>query len=132
MHIAFFILLSPPDQIDSAEKQGEPYRRLLLLPKHLPVGLAIGIKAIMFTPFPSRFQFGPTDVPVRTAFLQHSTQVLPKLFDGRSAKKPVAVVNLEYDETGFEDDDMWDHRIVLGVRVLGDVEILLNRSSRIG
>ena len=133
MHIAFFsILLSPPDQNDSAEKQGEPFRHLFLLPKHLPVGLPIGIKAIMFAPFPSGFQFGLSKIPVRPAFLQHSTQVLPKLFDGRSAKKPVAVVNLENDETGFEDDDMRDHRIVLGVRVLGDVEILLNLSSRIG
>jgi hypothetical protein len=36
MHIAFFsILLSPPDQNDSAEKQGEPFRHLFLLPKHL-------------------------------------------------------------------------------------------------
>src|ERR1700676_3969272 len=93
--------------------------RFLLLPKYLPVGLAIGIKAIMFTPFPSGFQFGSGDVPVRTAFPQHNTQVLPKLFDGRSAKKPVAVVDLEYNETRFEDDDMRDHRIVFGVRVLG-------------
>src|SRR6202049_3281586 len=106
--------------------------RLLLLPKHLPVGLAIGIKAIMFTPFPSSFQFGPSNVPVRTAFLQHSTQVLPKLFDGRSAKKPVGVVDLEYSEARFKDDDMRNHRIVLRVRVLGDVEILLNLASRIG
>ena len=37
-----------------------------------------------------------------------------------------AVVDLEYNEARFEDDDMRDHRIVLGVRVLGDVEILLN------
>src|SRR5712692_3477334 len=106
----------------------EPLRRpppLLLLPKHLPVGLAIGIKAIMFTPFPSGFQLRASDIPVRTAFLQHSTQVLPKLLDGRSAKKPVAVVDLEYNETRFEDDDMGDHRIVLGIRILGDVEILL-------
>src|SRR5229473_3087687 len=133
MHIAFFsILLSPPDQNDSAEKRGEPFRHLFLLPKHLSVGLAVGIKAIMFTPFPSRFQFGSGDVPVRTAFLQHGTQVLPKLFDGRSAKKPVAVVYLEYYETRLDDDDVRDHRIVLGVRVLGDVEILLNLSSRIG
>ena len=43
-----------------------------------------------------------------------------------------AVVDLEYNEARFEDDDMRDHRIVLGVRVLGDVEILLNLSSRIG
>src|SRR5437016_1515210 len=47
----------------------------------------------MFTAFPSGFQFGRTDVPVRTAFLQHRAQVLPKLFDGRSAKNPVAVVD---------------------------------------
>src|ERR1700738_2729270 len=86
----------------------------------------------MFTPFPCSFQFGPGNVPVRTAFLQQSTQVLPKLFGGRSAKKPVAVVELEYNETRFEDDDMRNHRIVLRVRVLGDVEILLNLASRIG
>src|SRR6266481_4445708 len=86
----------------------------------------------MFTPFPSGFQFGSGDVPVRTAFPQHNTQVLPKLFDGRSTKKPIAVVDLEYYEARFKDDDMRDHRIVLGVRVLGDVEILLNLASRIG
>src|ERR1700730_10420319 len=102
------------------------------VPKHLCEGLVIGIEAAMFTPFPSGFQFGPGDIPVRTALPQHSTQVLPKLFDGRPAKKPVTVVDLEYDETRFEDDDMRDHRIVIWVRVLGDVEILLNLASRIG
>jgi hypothetical protein len=106
--------------------------RLRLLPKHLPVAFAVGIKAIMFTPFPSGFQLGPSDVPVRTAFPQYSTQVLPELFDRGSAEEPVAVVDLEYNEARFEDDDMRDHRIVLGVGVLGDVEILLNLSSRIG
>jgi hypothetical protein len=30
---------------------------------------SIGIKAIVFTAFPSGFQFGSTNVPVRTAFL---------------------------------------------------------------
>src|ERR1700680_816752 len=69
---------------------------LLLLPEYLRVGLAIGIKAITFTAFPSGSQFGRRDVPVWTAFPQHSTQVLPKLFDGRPAKKPVAVVDFEY------------------------------------
>src|SRR6267143_4277017 len=100
------------------------------VPKHLPDGLAIGIKAVMFALCPSGFQFGAGDVPVWTALLQHSAQVLPKLFDGRSAKKPVAVVDLEYDETWFQDDDMRDHRIVLGIRVLGNVEVLLNLASR--
>jgi len=75
---------------------------LLLLPKYLPVGLAIGIKAIVFTAFPSGFQFGLTDIPIRTTFLQHGTQVLPKLFQGRSTTKPVTVVDFEYNETRFE------------------------------
>src|SRR4029077_5424977 len=92
-----------------------PRSVLLLFPKHLPVGFAVGIKAIMFTPFPSGFQFGPSDIPIRTAFLQHGTQVLPKLFQGRAAKKPVAVVDFEYNETRLEDDDMRDHGIVLRV-----------------
>src|ERR1700694_594474 len=105
---------------------------LLLLPKHLPIGLAVGIKAIMFTPFPSGFQFGPSDVPIRTAFLQHGTQVLPKLFHGRSAKKLVAVVDLEYNETRLEDNDMGDHRLRPEGRRLGDVEILLHLSLRRG
>ena len=86
----------------------------------------------MFTAFPSGFQFGPGDIPIGTAFLEHGTQVLPELFDGRPAKKPIAVVDLEYDKTRLEDNDMRDHRIVLGVRILGDVEILLNLSPRIG
>src|ERR1700732_5391415 len=105
---------------------------LLVLPKYLPAGLAVGIKAIMFAPFPGGFQFGPSDIPIRTAFLQQRTQSVPKLFDGRSTKKPVAVVDLEYNEARLEDNDMRDHRIVLGVRILGDVEILLNLASRIG
>src|SRR5712664_1871287 len=132
MHITFFsILLSARYHKRPCGEQEAPYRRLLLLPKHLPVGLAIGIEVLIFTAFPSGFQFGPSNVPVRTAFLQHRTQVLPKLFNGRSAEKPVAIVDLEYNETRFEDDDMRDHRIVLGVGVLSDVEILLNLASRI-
>jgi hypothetical protein len=122
MHIAFFsILLSPLDKKRLCGEQVEPRRRLFLLPKHLSVGLAVGIKAIMITPLPSGFQFRLANVPIRTAFLQHSTQVVTKLFDGWSAEKPVAVVDLEYNETRFEDDDMGDHRIVFGVRVLSDV-----------
>src|SRR5580704_8999716 len=105
---------------------------LFLFPKHLPIGFAVRIKALMFTAFPSGFQFGRSDIPIRAAFLQHGTQVLPKLFQGRSAKKPVAVVYFEYDETRLEDNDMGDHRIVFEVRVLGDVEIPLNLSPRIG
>src|ERR1700722_2222540 len=75
------------------------------VPKHLREGLVIGIKAVTFTLFPSGFQFGPSNVPVRAALPQHRTQVLPKLFDGRSAKKPVAVIDLEYNHPWSEADD---------------------------
>ena len=92
------------DTSDSGNKRNPI--ALLLLTKHLPVGLAVGIKAITFTSFPSGFQFRPSDVPIRSTFLRHVTQVLPKLFDGRPTKKPVALVDLEYDETRFEDEDM--------------------------
>src|SRR5260370_9239890 len=109
-----------------------PVSKSLTVPKHLRDRLVIWIETVTFTPFPSGFQFRTGDVPVRTALLQHSTQVLPKLFEGRSAKKPVAVIDLEYDKTGFEDDHIWNHRIVLGVRILGNVEVLLNMASRIG
>ena len=118
------------DKSDSDNKRNPV--ALLLRTKRMPVGLAIRIKTITFTPFPSGFQFGPSDIPIRSTFLRHVAQVLPKLFDGRPTKKPVASVDLEYDESRLEDDDMRDHRIVLGVRVLGDVEILPNLSPRIG
>src|SRR5882672_1483202 len=108
------------------------FRRLLLLLKYLPVGLAVGIEATVFALRPIGFQFGRRDVPIRTAFPEHNTQVLSKLLQRRSSKKPVAVVDLEHHETRFENDDMRNHRIVLRVRVLGDVEILLNLACRIG
>src|ERR1700686_2975400 len=106
-------------------------KEFLLPPKHLPEGVAVGIKALMLTAFPSGFQFGPSDIPIRTSLLQHGTQVLPKFFDGRPAKKPVAVKDLEYNEIRLQDNDMGDHKILLGVCIFGDVEILLNLSSRI-
>src|SRR5258706_567106 len=86
----------------------------------------------MFASLPLDFEFRRRYVPVRTTFLQHSAQVLPKLFDGRPAKKPVAIIDLEDNETWFEDDDMRDHGIVLGVSVLGDVEIFLDNTPRVG
>jgi hypothetical protein len=77
--------------------------RPLLVPlaKHLPGGLAVGIEAITFTAFPSGFLFGLGDVPIRAEFLQNGSQVLPELFDGRPAKKPVTVVDLEYYGSGI-------------------------------
>ena len=87
---------------------------------------------IALAPVPGGFESGRRDVPIRTASPQYDTEVLPELFERRLAKEPVAVVDPEHHETRFKDDDMRDHGIVLGVPVLGDVEILLNLASRIG
>jgi hypothetical protein len=107
MDIAFFsVLLSPRDPQRHCGQQVELDRRLLLLPKYLSVGFAVWIKVLMFTAFPSGFHFGPTNIPIRAEFVEHGAQVLPKLFDGRSAKKPVVVVDFEYNETRFQDDDV--------------------------
>src|SRR5258705_219588 len=102
------------------------------VPTDLREGFVIGIKAAMSTMLSSGIQCGRGDVTVPTSLPPRTTQVLPKLFDGRPAKKQVAVVDLEYNQPRFEDDDIRDHRIVLAVRVLGDVEILLNLAPRIG
>jgi hypothetical protein len=90
---------------------------ITLAPERPARSSCIRIKASVFAHFPVGFELGRRDVPLRTAFSQHSTQVLPKLFEGRSAKKPIALVDLEYHETMFEDDNMRDHWIVTGVRV---------------
>src|ERR1700720_1854425 len=108
------------------------FLRLLLFPKYLPVALAIGIKAIALAPVPGGLESGRRDVPIRTAFPRYGTQVLPEFFERRPANEPVAVVDPEHHETRFKDDDVRDHGIVPGVRVLGNVEILLNLASRTG
>jgi hypothetical protein len=101
-----------------------------LLAKHLPVGFAIGIKTIMLTRFPSGFQFGRGDYPSPDGISSTRHVGLAEALPWSAGQKPVAIVDLEYNQTRFENDDMRDHRIVPGVRVLGDVEILLNSSSR--
>jgi hypothetical protein len=34
---------------------------------------------------------------------------------GWAAEEPIAVVDLEHDEAWLENDDVWDHRIVVGI-----------------
>jgi hypothetical protein len=46
--------------------------------------------------------------------------------------EPVAVVDSVDDEAGLEHKRVRDHRVVFGVGVLLDVEILLDASFRIG
>ena len=63
-------------------------------------------------------------------FLADGTQVLAEFFDGGASEEPVAIVDLVNDKAGFQHDHMRDHRIVDGIGVFGDVEVLLNDTAR--
>src|SRR5262245_59815883 len=105
---------------------------LILFTKRWAVCFAVRIEEFLAALLPRRFEFGRCDIPVRTALFQNSTKILAEIFNRRSAEEPVAHVNLKYDEAGLEDDRVWDHRVVAGVCVLRDIEILLNDAPRVG
>src|SRR3954471_21447724 len=71
-------------------------------------------------------------IPVRTDFLSHGAQIVPKIDNRRTTPEPVAVIDAVDDETRLEYERMGDHRIVLGVGVLLNLESLLNLPLRIG
>src|SRR5579884_1882083 len=70
-------------------------------------------------------------IPVWADFTRHGAQIMPKINHRWTTPKPVAVIDAVDDEARIEHERMRDHRIVLGVGVLLDVEILLNRSVRV-
>ena len=69
-------------------------------------------------------------IPVRGDFARNGAQIVPKIDDRRTAPEPVAVIDAADHEARLEHERVRDHRIVLGVGVLLDVEILLNCSLR--
>src|SRR5215831_1612920 len=81
---------------------------------------------------PRLSESGFAQVPVRADLGCHGAQVVPKVHDGRATPEPVAVINAVDHEPGLKYESMWDHRVVLGVGVLLDVEVLLNFPIRVG
>ena len=71
-------------------------------------------------------------VPVRADLARRRTQVAPEVVDRRATPEPVAVVDAVDDEPRLEHERVRDHRVVLGVGVLLDVEVLLDRPSGVG
>src|SRR5580698_109382 len=109
-----------------------PADGLVLLSEDCCVGFSVGIEAILLAALPSGSVFGVGDIPVGATFFCDNAEVLAKVFEGWAAPEPVAVVDLEDDEAGFEDDGVGNHRIMDRVGVFGDVEILLDASACIG
>ena len=71
-------------------------------------------------------------VPVGTDLARHFAQIVPEVDDGWTTPEPVAVVDAVDDEAGLQDQRVRNHRIVLGICVLLNVEVFLNLSIRIG
>src|ERR1700744_4840840 len=80
---------------------------------------------------PRRAQPGRAEIPVRAALAHRRTQVAPEIVDRRPPPEPVAVVDAVHDQSRLEHQGVRDHRIVVRVGVLLDVQVLLDRATRI-
>ena len=90
------------------------------------------MEARVITGIPCIAESRGAQIPVWADFARHDAQIVPKIDDRWTSPEPITVINAVDDEAWLEDDRMRDHRIVLGVGVLLDVEVLLNRSAGVG
>jgi len=90
------------------------------------------MEARQVAPVPCLAESRGAQVPVGTDFARHSAQIMPKVCDRRAAPKPVAVVDAVNHEARLEHERVRNHRIVFGVGILLDVEVLLNLSLTVG
>src|SRR5215213_10603095 len=72
------------------------------------------------------------EVPVGADLGADRAQVVAEVDERRAPPEPVAVVDAVDDEPRLEHERVRDHRVVLGVGVLLDVEILLDDALRVG
>src|SRR5215218_3890301 len=80
---------------------------------------------------PGVAQPGGAEVPVGADLARDSPQVVPEVDDRGAAPEPVAVVDLVDHEPGLEHERVRDHRVVIGVGVLLDVEVALDDAPRV-
>src|SRR5947209_10651455 len=80
---------------------------------------------------PCLAESGGTQIPVWANLASHGAQVVPEVDDRWTTPEPVAVVDAVDHETRLENERVRNHRVVFGIGVLLDVEILLNGSTGI-
>src|SRR4051812_1220961 len=96
-----------------------------LFGEYLRVGLSVRVEIRLLVICPCCSLVRAADVPVGTAALEHGTQVEAQFFDCWPTEEPIAVVDLVDAEPWLEHHGVRDHRVVIRVRVLRDVEIFL-------
>jgi len=98
----------------------------LLLGEDLRVALAVRMKYGFLSPSPRLAKPWLGEVPVGTTPLEYRPQVAPQLLDGGPPEEPVSHVDVVNYKLGLEYDRVRNHRVVRGIRLFGDVEILLH------
>jgi hypothetical protein len=93
---------------------------------------AVGVKEVLITVLLRCFQVRVCDIPIGSALYENYTQILAEIFDCGSAKEPVAVVYLLNDKTGLKHNCVWNHRIMEGIRVFGNIKVFLHYTPGVG
>src|ERR1700735_1961879 len=81
---------------------------------------------------PSLAESRSPQIPVGADLARHGAQVVPEVDDGRPAPEPIAVIDAVDDKSRLEHDCVRNHRIMLRVGILRDVEVFLNGSFGVG
>src|SRR3954471_8316754 len=90
------------------------------------------VEARVVARVPGLPQSGRAQVPVGSDLAGDVAQVVPEVVEGGAPPEPVAVVYAMDDEAGPEHDGVGNHRVVVRVGVLLDVEVLLDDAPGVG
>src|SRR6266516_2749491 len=95
-------------------------------------GLVPAMEARTIPRVPGLAQARGAEVPVGANLTGNGAQVAPEVNDRWAPPEPVAVVDAVDDQAGLQNERVRDHRIVLRIGVLLDVEVLLDDAPRVG
>ena len=79
-----------------------PGGHLILFPQRLNVRFAVRVEELFTALLPRGLESGCRDVPIWPALAGDGTQVLTQIFQSRTPKEPVTVVDLMDDEAWLE------------------------------
>src|ERR687892_2157974 len=98
----------------------------------LPKPLAVREEPVLLPSLPGLPEAVSGQVPVGTDLLEQLPEVPAEILHRRSAPVPIAVVHPEDPQARLQDQGERDHRVVVGIGVLLDVEVLLDLPAWVG
>src|SRR5712691_9429556 len=118
----------PTARISRRQLPGAAKARRVVLARRSAVGVVVGA----VTALPRFAETRRTEIPVRPDLAGDLAQIAAKVLDRRPPPEPVAVVDAMDHEPGLEDERVRDHRVVMGVGVLLDLQVFLHLAPVIG